>query len=118
MNAKILETTADNFRSEVLEAGVPVLIEFSTESCPACRMVEPVLDKLADEYEGRVLFAHVDAGEERELAEAFDVRGVPAFAVIRDRQLVDAFVGAQPPVALRRRLDAVLAAKRRTSSMG
>ncbi len=118
MNAKILETTVKNFRSGVLEAETPVLLEFSTESCPACRMVEPVLDRLADEYDGRVLFAHVDAGEQPELAEAFGVRGVPAFALIRDRSIVDAFVGAQPPAALRDRLDAVLAPKPRRRSMG
>jgi thioredoxin-like negative regulator of GroEL len=118
MNAKILETTVKNFRSGVLEAATPVLLEFSTESCPACRMVEPVLDRLADEYDGRVLFAHVDAGEQPELAEAFGVQGVPAFAVIRDRSIVDAFVGAQPPAAIRNRLDAALAPKPKRRSMG
>jgi thioredoxin-like negative regulator of GroEL len=118
MNAKILETTADNFRSEVLEAALPVLIEFGTDNCPACRLAEPVLDRLADEYDGRVLFAHVDAAEQQELASAFGVRGVPAFAVIRNRQLLDSFVGAQPPAAMRRRLDAAISARPRPSSMG
>lgn len=118
MNAKILETTADNFRSDVLDAVVPVLIEFSTETCPACRMVQPALDRLADEYEGRVLFAHVDASQEQELAEAFGVRGVPAFAVVRDRQIVDSFVGAQPPREIRRRLDEAISNKRRSTSVG
>jgi putative thioredoxin len=108
----IIEATADNFEQEVIErsGSVPVVVDFWAAWCGPCRSLGPVLEKLAQDYDGRFILAKVDTERDPELASQFGVRSIPAVFAFRDGRAVDAFVGVQPEEAIRTWLDRVMPA--------
>jgi thioredoxin 1 len=95
-NDKILQANGDNFQTDVLGSDLPVLVDFWAEWCGPCRMVAPVLDQLADEFEGQIKIAKVNVDHNQELAVQYGVQGIPAFALFKDGQVADRMVGAMP----------------------
>ncbi|MFA5684536.1 MAG: thioredoxin [Lysobacteraceae bacterium] len=95
-------TTAD-FEQSVLvrSTTVPVLIDFWAPWCAPCRQLKPILEKLADEYNGAFVLAKVNSDEEMQVASLFGVRSLPTVILLKDGQPVDGFMGAQPESALR-----------------
>jgi putative thioredoxin len=108
----IIEATADNFEQEVIErsGSVPVVVDFWAAWCGPCRSLGPVLEKLAQDYDGRFVLAKVDTERDPELASEFGVRSIPAVFAFRDGRAVDAFVGVQPEAAIRTWLDRIMPA--------
>ena len=99
----VFDATADTFESEVLQRSlqVPVLVDFWAEWCGPCKTLGPILEKLADEYNGAFRLAKIDVDKEQQLAGAFQVRSIPTVYLVKDGQLVDGFPGALPEGQLR-----------------
>lgn len=99
------KVTTGTFEEKVLSSELPVLVEFSTTTCPACISARPVLERLADEFEGRARVFEVNVQEEQELGSAFQIRAVPTLAFFKDGAFVDGTMGALPAAILRRKLE-------------
>ena len=95
-----VEVTADTFEQEVLNSEVPVLVDFWATWCAPCRQVAPVMEKLAEEYEGSVKVAKVDVDAENELASQFGISSIPTIAFFEPGEQPKGVVGAQPKEAI------------------
>ena len=92
--------TADNFESEVAQSDVPVLIDFWAEWCMPCKMVEPVVADIANDYDGKLKVGKVDVDAEGDLASRFNIMSIPALMVFKDGEVVAQRVGAMPRPAI------------------
>jgi putative thioredoxin len=99
----VFDATVANFEAEVLKKSleVPVLVDFWATWCGPCKQLGPLLEKLADEYNGAFRLAKVDVDAEQQLGAAFQIRSVPTVMLVKDGQLVDGFPGALPEGQLR-----------------
>jgi thioredoxin 1 len=101
---KIIEVTGDNFESDVLKSGKPVLVDFWAEWCGPCRMVAPTLEQIAQENDG-VQIAKVNVDQEQELAYRFQVSSIPTFILFKDGQVADRMMGAMPKAAFEKLIE-------------
>ena len=85
--------TDENF-NEIFTESKPVVLDFWAEWCGPCRMVGPIIDELASEYEGRVIIGKIDVDDNNELATQFNIRTIPTVLFFKDQQIVDKHVGA------------------------
>ena len=99
-----------DFQEEVLKSDTPVLVDFWAEWCGPCKMVAPVVEKLADDYEGRVKVAKVDVDSNRELSSQYGVRSIPTFLIFKDGEPFEQFGGALPEKVFVDKLEGVLQA--------
>ena len=100
--------TDSDFEQEVLESDTPVLVDFWAEWCGPCKMVAPVLDDLAEEYEGKIKFIKVDVDTNPETALKYGIRSIPTLLVFKGGSPVDQVVGAVPKAVIKKRLDSAL----------
>ena len=91
---------ADTFDEEVMKSNIPVMIDFYAEWCGPCRMMSPVVEQLAEEYDGKVKIGKVNVDEQDELAERFGIQSIPSFVFIKDGKVVEKVTGALPKPAL------------------
>ena len=91
-----LKITRENFENEVMKSNIPVLIDFWAPWCGPCRMMGPIIEQLAEEYEGKARVGKVNVDEEGELSQAFGVMSIPTIVLVKDGKVVRQAVGARP----------------------
>jgi thioredoxin 1 len=107
--AKPKEVTDATFEQEVLKAPRPVLVDFWAPWCGPCRMVAPIVEELAEEYDGRVNFVKLNTDDNPVTCSNYGIRSIPTLLVFKGGQAVGQIIGFRPKSDLRRRLDAVIA---------
>jgi thioredoxin 1 len=97
---KPLELTEANFEHEVLKATTPVLVDFWAIWCGPCKMIAPIVEELASEYEGKLKIGKVDVDNNQQIAMQYGIRSIPTLLVFKGGQVVEQIVGAAPKKAL------------------
>ena len=94
MSDHTIELTAENFATEVLQSDVPVLVDFWAVWCAPCRMIAPVVEELAESYDGNVKVGKLNVDEQGDIAMQYNIRGIPALLMFDGGQVRDQMVGA------------------------
>ena len=100
-----IDITDSNFEEVVMKSDKPVLVDFWAEWCGPCRMVGPVVEELAKEYEGRAVIGKVNVDENPDISVKFGIRNIPALLFFKNGEIVDKQIGAVPKSALAEKLD-------------
>ncbi len=108
--AKPVHVTEQSFDQEVVKAETPVLVDFWAEWCGPCRLIAPIVEDFAREYEGKLKVAKVDVDDNQNLAMKFSIMSIPTLGVFKGGELVERIVGYMPKAELKRRVDAALGA--------
>ncbi len=103
-----LELTDANFTEQVLNSDKPVLVDFWAEWCGPCRMVGPIVEELASDYEGKAVVGKVNVDENQGVAAQFGIRNIPTLLVFKNGEIVDKQVGVAPKNVLAGKIDAQL----------
>lgn len=93
--------TDNNFKKEVLESDIPVLVDFWASWCPPCKMIEPLVDKLEKEYEGKVRICKLNVDQNKETAAEFNINNVPTFILFKNGKSEHRTFGSQTENQLR-----------------
>ncbi len=105
---KTVEITDSNFQ-EVLQSEKPVLVDFWAEWCGPCKMIGPVVEELASDYDGKAVIGKVDVDSNPEVSAKFGIRSIPTLLVFKGGEVVDKQIGAVPKGILSQKLDAQIA---------
>ena len=103
-----LELTDATFEQEVKKSAVPVMIDFWAPWCGPCRMLGPTVEKLAEEYKGRVKIVKMNTDENQEVASTLGIQSIPTMIFFKNGQVADKLVGAQPEKEIRNQLESLL----------
>jgi thioredoxin 1 len=105
------DVTDQNFDTEVLKSAEPVLIDFWAPWCGPCRMVEPILKKMSDKYQGKVKFCRMNVDENPKTPSQYRVMSIPNMLFIKNGKVIDTHVGSAPEGVLVPKVDALILAK-------
>ncbi len=105
MAENIVTLTTENFTSEVLQASTPVLVDFWAEWCGPCKMIAPVLDELAGEYEDRLKIGKVNIDDYQNLAGEYGIRAIPTLLLFKGGQVAEQIVGMRSKRDLKASID-------------
>jgi thioredoxin 1 len=89
-----------NFKQEVLESNLPVLVDFWAEWCGPCRMVAPVVEQISKEYKGKLKVCKLNVDDSPKTASSYDIMSIPTLAIFKNGKVVDKIVGALPKAEL------------------
>ena len=106
----LLHLSDAEFETQVLESELPVLIDLWAPWCGPCHMVSPIVEELAEEYDGKVVFAKMNTDENPATATQFGIMSIPTLLLFKDGELVDRIVGVRPKRTLQQWIDSALGA--------
>jgi thioredoxin 1 len=111
MAAKPEAVTEQTFDAEVLKSTTPVLVDFWATWCGPCRMIAPIVEELAGEYEGALKVRKLDVDENGGVAARYSIMSIPTLGIFRGGELIERIVGYMPKEQLKKRIDAALASR-------
>ena len=100
--------TDDTFQAEVIESETPVLVDFWADWCAPCKMIAPIVQQIADEYEGKIKVGKLDVDSNGQTSMDYNIRGIPALLIFNDGKPVDQIVGAVPKSIIQKKIDEAL----------
>lgn len=109
-SANIIALNQNNFQAEVLSSAAPVLVDFWAEWCGPCKMIAPILDELATEYNGQIRIGKVNIDDNQNLAAQYGVRAIPTLLLFKNGQVVEQIVGLRSKRDLKSSLDRTVTA--------
>ena len=109
MAENVIEFTDNDFESDVIKAGTPVLVDFWAEWCGPCRMIGPIVEEIANEYAGRIKVGKMNVDLNPVVPPQFGIRSIPSLLIFKDGAVSDQIVGAVPKNNITEVLDKVLA---------
>ena len=101
---QVKEITSAEFEQEVLQSELPVVVDFYATWCPPCKMLAPLLDTMADKYKDKVKIVKVDTDKNPDLAQKYQIRGVPTLIFFQNGQAIDQQVGLPPVEVLNEKI--------------
>ncbi len=104
----LIEITDDNFENEVIKSELPVLIDFWAVWCGPCKMVAPIVEELATEYDGKAKIGKLDVDSNQQTSIKFGVRSIPTLLLFKDGELKDTIIGAVPKTNIVEKLNALV----------
>jgi len=106
--ASVVELNEENFEAQVLKSDLPAMVDFAAEWCPPCKVLAPVVEEIAREYEGKAVVARIDVDKAQNLARQYRVLSVPTVIFFKNGQAVNSSAGAMPKQKLTEILDGLL----------
>lgn len=108
MSDKIITLSDDSFDTDVIKSDIPVVVDFWAEWCGPCKMIAPILDDVAEEYEGKVKIGKLNVDHNNASAAKYGVRGIPTLLIFKNGELASTKVGALSKTQLKEFIDAQL----------
>lgn len=108
MAGKAVDVTDSSFKAEVIQSTLPTLVDFWAVWCGPCRMVGPIVEELAAEYDGRLKVCKVNVDENHDTAKEYGIMSIPTLLMFQEGKVVERLVGAMPKAEFKKHIDKIL----------